>query len=148
MDFKIKKLPIIIFCAVFIALLLTATFFDMQVTKILVDIPEGSYFSNNLFGVIGEVIGSFPVYYMIGFAIICLALGGAISKPSYKNLFLAIAVIGGFVAMFIGADDCLKEFADHSIAYEHWDKIFKILLASAFALLFEVPTIIIVNRFS
>ena len=148
MDFKIKRLPIIIFCVVFLALLLTSTFFDMQVTKILVDIPEGSYYSNNLFGVIGEVIGSFPIYYMIGFAVICLALGGIVYKPSLKKLFFIIAIIGGFIAMFIGVDDCLKEFADHSIAYKNWDKIFKILLASAFALLFEIPTIIIVNKFS
>ncbi len=148
MDFKIKKLPIIIFSAVFLVLLLTSTFFDMQVTKILVDIPEGSYYSNNLFGVIGEVIGSFPIYYMIGLAVICLALGGAVLKPSLKNIFFIIAIVGGFIAMFIGADDCLKDFADHSVAYANWQEIFKILLASAFALAFEIPTIIIVNRFS
>ena len=148
MKFNINKKAIIIFLAVFVALVITATFTDLGVSKILVDLDDGKYYSDNLFGVIGEVFGSFPIYYMIGLAVIIFGFNGFAfdKKWNYACLIAGLAV--GFVAMFIGADDCLKDFADHSHKFEEWKSIYKILLATGFALLFEVPTVLFIAKCS
>ena len=76
MKFNINKRAVLIFLSVLVALIITATFTDFGVSKILADLDEGEYFSENLFGVIGEVFGSFPIYYMIGLAIIIFGFNG------------------------------------------------------------------------
>ena len=70
MNFKINKKAVFICASVFIVLVVIATFTDLWVSKVLADIKAGEYFSDNLFGVIGEVFGSFPIYYMIGLSLI------------------------------------------------------------------------------
>jgi membrane-associated phospholipid phosphatase len=146
MNFKVNKLAIILFAVIFVALAVTATFTDLWVSKTIADIKPGEYFSKNLFGVIGEVFGSFPVYYMIGLSLIILGINGVDFK--YEKLFFILGIVGGFVAMLIGADDCLKDFADHAPKYEEWKRILQLLLASGFALLFEIPTVLFLKNLS
>lgn len=148
MKFYINKKAVLIFIAVFLALAVTATFTDFGVSKILADIDEGEYFSKNLFGVIGEVFGSFPIYYMIGLAVIIFGFNGFSFEKKWNYVCIIAGIIIGFVAMFIGVDDCLKDFADHSQKYEQWKSIYKILLASGFALVFEIPTVLFISKLS
>ena len=148
MKFKINKLAVILFCVIFASLLLTATFTDFGVSKILADIDKGEYFSKNLFGVIGEVFGSFPIYYMIGLAVIIFGFNGFSFEKKWNYLCVIAGIVLGFVAMFIGVDDCLKDFADHSQKFEQWKGIYKILLASGFALVFEIPTVLFISKLS
>ena len=51
-----------IFLAVFAALLITATFTDLQVSRILTKnaLPAGQYYANDVFGVLFECIGTCP----------------------------------------------------------------------------------------
>ncbi len=146
MNFQINKKAIIVCASVFIALVVIATFTDLWVSKVLADIKAGEYFSDNLFGVIGEVFGSFPIYYMIGLSLIILGANGQATK--YEKLLFISGVICGFIAMVIGTDDCLKDFADHSQRYAQWDRAWQLLLATGFALVFEIPTVIFINKLS
>ena len=56
----------ILFAAVFAALLITATFTDLQVSQILTKgtLPEGSYLAKGLFGVVLECLGCTAPYLM------------------------------------------------------------------------------------
>ncbi len=62
-------LPVILFVVVFGALLLTATFTDLNVSKILTNgvLPAGQYYANDFYGVMMECVGTSPVYLLAAF---------------------------------------------------------------------------------
>ena len=92
MNFKINKKAIIVCASVFLALAVIATFTDLWVSKMLADIKPGEYFSDNLFGVVGEVFGSFPIYYMIGLSLIILGFNGQATK--YEKALFKCSICG------------------------------------------------------
>ena len=69
----IKKKNIIagsLFIVIFIALMLVASFFDLEISKFIVgsSLDKGAYYSNNHIGNIIEIIGSFPIFGALLFA--------------------------------------------------------------------------------
>jgi hypothetical protein len=124
---KKNWLKIVLFLVVFTALVLTATFTDLWVSKTLVDLDQGEYYSNNGFGVFVEVIGSFPIYYMIGLSVIILGFNARRFKNEKLGVaLLVVALVVSFIAMYIGSDDCMDDFADHSKKYAEFKEIFKL----------------------
>lgn len=72
-----KKSQIVYFCLPFvflIALLALASFFDLQISKSLVNLDFGQYYSSNFFGRLFEVIGETPVYFLCGFSVCIFAV--------------------------------------------------------------------------
>ena len=67
---KKSWLSVALFILIFGGLLLTATFTDLQVSKILTAhaLEPGKYLSNDAFGVAFEAVGSTPVYMILAFA--------------------------------------------------------------------------------
>lgn len=65
-------ISICLFVVIFGALLITATFVDLDVSKALVRLEEGQYYTTNLFGAVFACIGSTPTYMFLAaaFAII------------------------------------------------------------------------------
>ena len=63
-------ISVLSFCAVFTALLLTATFFDLQIDRFLTKgvLEPGQYDTNNTFGAFFEIIGDSPVEIMLAFS--------------------------------------------------------------------------------
>ena len=63
-----KVLSIVLFIVIFAGLLITATFTDLDISKRLVCLEEGQYYSTNLFGAVFASIGSTPTYIMLSVA--------------------------------------------------------------------------------
>ena len=66
-NFKQLIVPACFFVAI-LTLLIVGTFYDFQISKALVDLPEGGYISNNVFGKFFEIIGEMPIYWITTFA--------------------------------------------------------------------------------
>lgn len=63
-------ISVVLFIAVFAALLTTATFTDLQVSNILTKtaLADHTYITNQTFGAMFEAVGSAPVYFVFAFA--------------------------------------------------------------------------------
>ena len=72
MNLKKQWIYIVLAVVVFAILLGLATAFDYQISSTIADLEKGEFFSNNVFGKFIEVIGSFPIYYMIALALFAI----------------------------------------------------------------------------
>ena len=74
MELNVNRKKVIIssllFILIFGALLLIATFFDLQISRFLTKgiLAEGQYDTNNTFGAFFEIIGDSPVEIMLAFS--------------------------------------------------------------------------------
>jgi membrane-associated phospholipid phosphatase len=68
---KSTIISICLFIVIFSALLVTATFTDLQVSQFLTQfsLPKGQYYANDTFGRAFEAVGCAPIYLMIAFAL-------------------------------------------------------------------------------
>ena len=114
-----KRRNIIIIAAVsvvFLALLIVATFYDLEITRALADLEVGQYQSNNIFGRIFATIGEMPVYLITLFAAsIIIAIynaDGSLSDTkivNFKNLLsgrrgeLVAEITGNYQALKVKA---------------------------------------------
>lgn len=65
------KTETLVFCvlsALFCALLVLATFFDLDISRALVNLGEGEYYSRDLFGRFFETFGLLPLYIFVDIA--------------------------------------------------------------------------------
>lgn len=140
---KSKKNTIIgicLFVVIFGALLVTATFYDLQISHILVRVNEGEYFTSSAFGAIFETIGSWPIYSFlaVAFAIIYSNTKRSTIKP-LKILGSIAANIASIVAMVVLVLDTISYMtrhvsADAVVALESiFAKIVGIFIAAAIA---------------
>ena len=149
MNLKKQWLYVVICIAVFGALLALATAYDYQISKTFADLEDGQFFSNNVFGKFIEVIGSFPIYYMIALALFAIAYNyQRVDKHWLKLTIFFVCIGGALLATYIGVDDCMDDFADHSVAYLNWAEGFKFLLCFGIAIVFYVPTFYVFNQLS
>lgn len=96
-----KRRNIIIIAAVsvvFLALLIVATFYDLEITRALADLEVGQYQSNNIFGRIFETIGEMPVYLITLFAASIIIANLARRKRS--AVFVITIIILEFISIF------------------------------------------------
>lgn len=91
-------LGIILFVIVFGALLLSATFYDLEVSKILAKVNVGEYFTTSVFGAIFESIGSWPIYAFLSAA---FAIIYSNTKRSENKLLKTLGSIAANVASVI-----------------------------------------------
>ncbi len=79
------------FGAFFIAALVVATFYDLEISRHIARLNGGNYLSNNLFGTIGEIFGESPVFLIGGVAACFIARGSLrfFSGSKLKGLCLA-----------------------------------------------------------
>jgi len=148
MKLKIKAIPLILFFVIFSALFILASIYDFQISKLIVDLDSGKYFSNNWFGVFFEVIGSFPVYYVFGFSAFVFAFNSYKLKKNLGTVFYVFFMVVGIFALYLGADDCMKDFADHVKSYGELHFIVRALIALALGVLVAVPTIFFLGKLS
>ena len=66
-------ISVILFAVIFGALLITATFTDLQVSRILTrgTLPAGQYYADGIFGTVFETIGTAPEYFI---SVLCLEI--------------------------------------------------------------------------
>ena len=109
-----SKLALIISVAIFLAVFILATFFDLQISKVLVDLEDGEYLSKNLFGVIFEIIGELPLYLCIAVASIILMLK-LLSQKNSKicMLFAIVFAVGGVVGFYFTYQVLFEYLGEH-----------------------------------
>ena len=147
MNLKKNWIYVAICVAVFGILLGLATAFDYKISSTIADLDKGEFYSNNLFGQIIEVIGSFPIYYMIALALFAIAYNyQRIDKRWLSILVFCICIAGALLATYIGVDDCMDDFADHSVKYLNWPEGFKFLLCFGIAVIIYAPTFYFFNN--
>lgn len=128
-------ISIVAFIAVFLTLMLVATFLDFEVSEFLTKkaLPEGEYFATDFFGVMFECIGSTPIYFAIAFAL-CVLFWAALRLLTKKNKPLGITLavilaIGVVVAFWYSLKDTMGYIFEHAIArsnFEHFEALDKL----------------------
>ena len=88
-----------LFLVVFTSLLLVATFYDLEISKLLAGggLKEGSYYTTNVFGRFFEYIGSWPIFLFGTFA--CLVFMHKIYHLESKLKYLAVLFV--FLIIFL-----------------------------------------------
>lgn len=109
------------FIAVFVALILVATFYDYQVSEILTKnaLEPGNYLSDDLYGVVGEAIGTSPIYLLIAActAILCWFFIKCFDESKYKKWFVLLGIafaLVGTVAWWYYIKDIFKYLIEHA----------------------------------
>ncbi len=147
MNLKKQWIYIVLAVVVFAILLGLATAFDYQISSTIADLEKGEFFSNNVFGKFIEVIGSFPIYYMIALALFAIGYNyQRLGKRAWQLVLFFVCIGGALLAIYIGVDDCMDDFADHSVAYLNWAEGFKFLLCFGIAVIIYTPTFYFFNK--
>ena len=87
-------ISVCLFVLIFGALLITATFTDLQVSHILTkfSLPEGQYYADDIFGSLFATVGCLPIYLMLGFAF-HLIFWNSLLRVTNKAAKYALAVL-------------------------------------------------------
>ncbi|MBQ2774686.1 MAG: phosphatase PAP2 family protein [Clostridia bacterium] len=115
-------ISLVLFAVIFAALLVTATFTDLQVSQILTahSLEPGNYYTNDTFGAVLEIMGSAPVYLMLAFAaqIFFWYIMRNWQKKGVKELVALLLIVGGTYAYYELFGDMVKYILQHVDAYE------------------------------
>ena len=109
---------LLLFIAVFGALLVTATFTDLQVSNILTAkaLAAHTYYTNEtVYGVVLEAVGSSPVYLMLAFSfqILFWQVMRKMKKHPWKEILAILLLVAGTAAYFVMFDDAVKYALQH-----------------------------------
>lgn len=121
-------LSMVIFSVVFIGLTLIATYFDLQISKILTkgSLEAGKYISSSGFALFFEALGSSPIYIMVSIAgVIAFWYGIRMNKKvKYVYAFVgAVMVIVGFFFTFKDMFAYIGEFMGANLTSESMENI-------------------------
>lgn len=99
---KKNHLAVLIFLAVFGALLTLATFYDLEVSRIMThfSLKEGEYYTDDIFANFFEAVGMLPKYLLRAFAALSMGwfFSKSFSRPALRILFL---LIGAGIAIYL-----------------------------------------------
>lgn len=105
---------ICLFIIVFGALLLSATFYDLEVSKILAKVNVGEYFTTSIFGAVFESIGSWPVYAFLSAAFAIIYSNTKRSENKALKILGSIAAnIASVIAMAVLVFDTVNYITVH-----------------------------------
>ena len=100
---KTFYISVTIVSAILLSLLILGTIFDLQISQLFVNIPRGSYYSNNIFAIIGETFGENILYVLleISFVIMFYYFARCCTKSKWLNAFVcAFFAVCGVVVCF------------------------------------------------
>lgn len=113
-------IAIVLFAAIFAALVLIASFLDLQVSKLLTkgSLKEGDYYATGFFGVLLECVGCVPIYLMIAFAC-CVLFWTCLKIVRKRNNALGIVLavvcaIGVVAACWYTVKDVMGYVFEHA----------------------------------
>ena len=143
-----------LFCAVFAALLLIATFYDLEISRLLTRgvLAPGEYDTNNAFGAFFEIIGDSPVEILLAFSIDILFVYAFRLCTKAKRIILmtvagAFSVVPGYVFCLI-VFNRIKPHILYGSDAQLTSGAFLHLTFLFFGVLFAVLGILAVNNFS
>ncbi len=109
-----------LFVLVFVALILIASFLDYQVSEILTKnaLKDGNYLADDLYGVVGEAIGTSPIYLLISActAILCWYFVKCFDGKDKKwaTVLAVVFAVAGIVAWWFYFKDIFKYVLEHA----------------------------------
>lgn len=112
----------ILFSVIFIALLLVATFCDLEISHILVhgSIPAGKFYSTDPIGRFVEYIGSYPIFILGAFA--CLVFMHKIYNINDKRKYLALIFV---IAMVVVLEKCVGDTVKYYCRNHEIEHVYK-----------------------
>ncbi len=119
---KIKKSSIISFAIVtvcFLTLFLIGTFYDLEISKKLVDLESGNYYSKNFFGAFFEIIGETPIYWLSVFAGGIIFYNAKRREKSWITIVFMILGLAASVGMATYLVSRLFKYSSQHFGFEH-----------------------------
>ncbi|MCQ2462315.1 MAG: phosphatase PAP2 family protein [Clostridia bacterium] len=121
---KKKKIivSVVLFVLVFAGLLVTATFTDLQVSKILTSraLVEHNYITNDFFGATLEAVGTTPIYILLAFVFEILFWHALYNRKGAGRIVLAaFAQVAAAVSAYVMFDDTLGYIKKHLILMDN-----------------------------
>ena len=111
-------ISICLFVVLFVALVLVATYCDFEISKILTKnaLKPGEYLADDLYGVVGEAIGTSPIYILLGVctAILCWFFAKNFKDKKWGVALAVIFGIVGTVAWWFYIKDIMKYILEHA----------------------------------
>ncbi len=111
-------ISICLFVVLFVALVLVATYCDFEISKILTKntLEPGEYLADDLYGVVGEAIGTSPIYILLGVctAILCWFFAKNFKDKKWGVALAVIFGIVGTVAWWFYIKDIMKYILEHA----------------------------------
>lgn len=111
-------ISICLFVVVFATLILIASFLDYQVSQILTkhSLKPGEYLSDSLFGVVGEAVGTSPIYILAGVctAILCWFFAKNFKDKKWGVVLAVMFGLLGVVAWWFYIKDIMKYLFEHA----------------------------------
>lgn len=98
MNVKLKQYLTYGLIALFVALLLVGTFYDLEIAKAVADLKERQYQSQNLFGRFFETIGEMPLYVLGGLC--CSIIFSYLSKRKSTAVVIVLKIACVALALF------------------------------------------------
>ena len=138
-------IAIALFVVIFVAMVLIATFYDLEISKILTKygLKEGEYFSYNGFGLFFEVVGSGPIYLMGSIAgVIFFWWGARKEKQWVKILVPIVGAIAVFAGLYLFTNDFFGYLGEHTANQAGMGKLYVKCLAGLLALIMSVLLVV------
>lgn len=111
-------ISICLFVVLFVALVLVATYCDFEISKILTKnaLEPGKYLADDLYGVVGEAIGTSPIYILLGVctAILCWFFAKNFKDKKWGVALAVIFGLVGTVAWWFYIKDIMKYILEHA----------------------------------
>lgn len=111
-------IAICLFVVLFATLVAIASVFDYQVSQILTKnaLKPGEYLADDIFGVVGEAIGTSPIYILLGVctAILCWFFAKNIKDKKLGIMLAVIFGLVGTVAWWYYIKDIMKYILEHA----------------------------------
>ena len=108
---------ITLFIGIFAGLAAVATFFDLQISRILTahSLAPGDFYTDDLFANVFEAIGMLPVYLMPAFATIILMW--AFGKSTLPRALRVFLFIGGYVYAVHVLSGAFRDLVEYPLAH-------------------------------
>lgn len=143
-------ISIALFIAVFGGIITAATFYDLQISRLLTAgaLAPGDYLAHDVFGVAGEIIGTSPVFLLSAFASACLCVYilRFVKLKALKYTGAVLFAAGSVVTFYFFIQSIMKYILEHAGNKAFTDNAAVILAEVFIAMLFTVLLLISLNR--
>lgn len=122
-DIFLAWMPIVLFLIIFIGLFLIGTKYDYKISKVLTSnsLPKGehNYYSKDIFGTAGEIIGVAPTYLLFSFAgVVFFYYLNALRMMRLQKILKVLCVVAIFVGFFLMLKQMVGYILKHLDAYK------------------------------
>lgn len=115
-------IAIVLFVVIFAALIAVASVYDFQVSNILTKnaLKDGDYIANDVYGVVGEAVGTSPIYIVLAVctAILCWFFAKVLGKKWWSVTLAVVFAVVGAVAWWFYIKDIVRYILEHAAAQD------------------------------